>query len=74
MQPISPRLSTAAARVSDQITSCRICGGQSGTGAGFMRLLRFPLPILIPPTAPQSSFAHMVYARNVCRGNFLKTV
>jgi hypothetical protein len=32
--------------------SCGICGGQSGTGAGFLRVLRFPLPILIPPTAP----------------------
>jgi hypothetical protein len=26
-----------------------------GTGAGFLRVLRFPLPILIPPTAPYSS-------------------
>jgi hypothetical protein len=31
-----------------------ICGGQSGTGVGFLRVLRFPLPILIPPTAPHS--------------------
>jgi hypothetical protein len=35
--------------------SGRICGGQSGTGAGFLRVLRIPLPILIPPTAPHSS-------------------
>jgi hypothetical protein len=35
--------------------SCGICGGQSGAGAGFLLVLRFPLPILIPPTAPQSS-------------------
>jgi hypothetical protein len=28
---------------------------QRGTGAGFLRVLRFPLQILIPPTAPQSS-------------------
>jgi hypothetical protein len=27
----------------------------SGTGAGFLRVLRFPLPIRIPPTTPQSS-------------------
>jgi hypothetical protein len=45
-------VTTAAARVRSQIRSCEICGGQSGTGAGFLRVLRFPLPILIPPTAP----------------------
>jgi hypothetical protein len=28
--------------------------GQSGAGAGFLRVLRFPLPIFIPPIAPQS--------------------
>jgi hypothetical protein len=32
----------------------RNCGGQNGTGTGFLRILRFPLPILIPPTDPQS--------------------
>jgi hypothetical protein len=31
-----------------------ICGGQSGAGAGSLRVLRFPLPIFIPPIAPQS--------------------
>jgi hypothetical protein len=34
--------------------SSGICGGQSGAGAGFLLVLRFPLPIFIPPTAPQS--------------------
>jgi hypothetical protein len=34
--------------------SCGICGGQSGTGAGFLWVLRFPLPTFIPSTAPQS--------------------
>jgi hypothetical protein len=29
------------------------CGGQSGAGAGFLRVLRFPLPIFIPPIAPE---------------------
>jgi hypothetical protein len=51
-QAVSRWLSTAAARVRSQIRACGICGGQSGTGAGFLRVLRFPLPILIPPTAP----------------------
>jgi hypothetical protein len=36
------------------VWSCGICGGQSGAGAGFLQVLRFPLPIFIPPIAPQS--------------------
>jgi hypothetical protein len=54
-QAVSRLLPTAAARVRARVMSCAICGGQSGTGAGFLRALRFPLPILIPPTAPHSS-------------------
>jgi hypothetical protein len=50
-------LPTAAARVQVLVRSCWICGGQSGAGAGFLRVLRFPLPSLIPPTAPHSSGA-----------------
>jgi hypothetical protein len=54
---------TAAARVRSQVRSCGIYGGQSGTGAGFPRVLRFPLPILIPPTAPYSSIIRGWYNR-----------
>jgi hypothetical protein len=51
-QAVSRWLPTAAALVRSQVRSCGICGGQSGTGACFLRVLRFPLPILIQPTAP----------------------
>jgi hypothetical protein len=54
-QAVSHRLPTAVARVRAQVRSCRICGGQSGTGADFLQVLQFPLSILIPPTAPHSS-------------------
>jgi hypothetical protein len=54
-QVVSRRLPKAAARVRAQVKSCEICGGQSGIRADFLRVLRFPLPILIQPTAPHSS-------------------
>jgi hypothetical protein len=54
-QAVSRRLPTAAARGRAQGRSCGICGEQSGTGAGFLQVLRFPLPILIPPNATSSS-------------------
>jgi hypothetical protein len=53
-QAVSRRLPTAMARVRAQVTSCGIRGGQSGTGAGFLRVLWFPLPIIIPQNAPSS--------------------
>jgi hypothetical protein len=53
-QAVSRWLPTAAGRVRARVWSCGICGGQSGAGAGFLRVLRFPLPIFIPPIAPQS--------------------
>jgi hypothetical protein len=52
---VSRRLPTAAARVRAQVRSCVIRGGQSGTGTEFLRVLRFPLSIPIPPTAQHSS-------------------
>jgi hypothetical protein len=42
------QVSTAATRVRPRVRSCGICGEQSGTGADFFRVLRLPLPILIP--------------------------
>jgi hypothetical protein len=50
---VSSWLPTAAARVQSRVWSSGICGGQSGVGAGFLRVLRFPLPV-IPPNSPSS--------------------
>jgi hypothetical protein len=43
-------LPSEAVRVRCQVGSCGIMW------AGFLRVLRFPLPILIAPTAPNSSY------------------
>jgi hypothetical protein len=51
-QAIRRWLPTAAARVRVR-AACGVCGGQSGTVAGFLRVLRFPLPI-IPQISPSS--------------------
>jgi hypothetical protein len=53
-QAVSCRIPTAAARVRSQVKSYGISGGLTGTGACFLRVLRFPLPILIPSTAPHA--------------------
>jgi hypothetical protein len=50
-EAVSRWLPTAAARVQSRVWSSGICGGQSGVGAGFLRVLRFPLPF-IPPNSP----------------------
>jgi hypothetical protein len=55
-QAVSRRLPTLAARIRAQVRSCGICGGQSGTRVGFLRVLRFLLPVLMPQTAPHSSY------------------
>jgi hypothetical protein len=51
-QAVRRWLPTTAARVRVR-AACGVCGGQSGTGAGFLRVLLFPLPI-IPPISPSS--------------------
>jgi hypothetical protein len=52
-QVVSHWLPTAAARVRVR-AACGVCGGQSGPGAGFLRVLRFPLPIIVPSISPSS--------------------
>jgi hypothetical protein len=54
-QVASCQLPTAVAQVQAQVRSRGVRVGQSGTGAGFLRVLRFPLPIIIPPTASHTS-------------------
>jgi hypothetical protein len=55
-QAVCRLLHTEAASVRAQVRSYGICGGKNGTGAGFLGVLRFPLPILIPST-PSHSFS-----------------
>jgi hypothetical protein len=52
-QAVSRWLSTAAAWVRVR-AGYGFYGGQSGIEAGFPRVLRFPLPIIIPPISPAS--------------------
>jgi hypothetical protein len=40
-QAVSRRSLTAEAQVRYRVGTCEICGGQSGTGTGFPRVLRF---------------------------------
>jgi hypothetical protein len=54
-QAVSRRLPTAAARVQTRVGTWDFVMEKSGAGAGFLRELRFPLPIYIPSYSPQSS-------------------
>jgi hypothetical protein len=54
-QAVSRLLPTSVARVRSQVMSCGICGEESGDGASLVRVLRFPLPILIPLTASHTA-------------------
>jgi hypothetical protein len=49
-QAVSRRPLTVEAQVRVRVSPCRICGGQSGTGTGFFRVLLFcSVSIIIPP-------------------------
>jgi hypothetical protein len=50
-QAVTRWLRNTADRDRSQVKSCGICGGQIGAGARFLRVLQFPLPIIIPLTA-----------------------
>jgi hypothetical protein len=70
-QAVCHPLPTAAARVRSQVISCMIRGGQSGTGMGFLRALRFPLPILIQPTPPYLFLSyHRLYKISILIASF----
>jgi hypothetical protein len=51
-QAVSRWLPSAAARFRARGWSSGICGGQSGAGAGFLRVLWFPLSNFIPQNSP----------------------
>jgi hypothetical protein len=55
-QVLSCGVPTAAA----QVKSCGICGGQSGTEAGFLWALQFPLPS-IPLNGPHSTSSIIIF-------------
>jgi hypothetical protein len=48
------QVSVDVAHVRVRIAYAFETGRQSGNGAGLLQVVRFPLPILIPPTAPRS--------------------
>jgi hypothetical protein len=51
---IARNTATVTDRILSKVKSCWIYGGQSCTEAGYLRILRFPLPVLLPPAAPHS--------------------
>jgi hypothetical protein len=47
-QVVSQQRPTVLAWVQSQIRLCEICDGHISTGVGYLWVLQFPLPILIP--------------------------
>jgi hypothetical protein len=64
-QAVSRRLPTTEARVRSQVKSCGIYSGQNDTGASFLQILLFPLPIFILPNAPCSFIIRGWYDRPI---------
>jgi hypothetical protein len=67
-QTVSRRLRNTAVRFRSVVRSRGNCGGQNGTGVGFLLVLRLPLPILIPPNAPYSCTIRGWYSRPLKAG------
>jgi hypothetical protein len=59
VQTVSRWLPTSAARVRAQVRSYLICGGQSGTGAGFLQVLRFPCQSFDHPSSAAGTISQL---------------
>jgi hypothetical protein len=64
-QAVSHWLPRGAARFQTRVWSSGTCGGQSGAGVVFLRVLWFPLPIFIPPNSPSSQTPGAGYIRPI---------
>jgi hypothetical protein len=51
-QAVRRRFLAPAVQVLSQVRYCGINGRKGGIEASLLRILRIPLPILIPPTTP----------------------
>jgi hypothetical protein len=51
-QAVSRQLPNVMAQFRFQVRASGFCGGQNGIEVGIIRILRFPLQILIPPSTP----------------------
>jgi hypothetical protein len=72
-EAVCRRFPTAVARLRSQVRPGEIRGRRSGIGADFLRVLRFPLPVLIPPNAPYSSIIWCWYNWPISGGRTRRT-